>query len=143
MHSLTYYKKKTTEKQQQIFENFQDMKRNAKKLAPIAAVSVTAALTAGVLGWYLADSRPLPADIRAAAPEVRAEAAPLDLNAATQEELEELPEIGPVLAERIMDWRAENGPFDGPEDVMAVPGVGPAVYEAIAPYIGAEQEDGS
>ena len=63
------------------------------------------------------------------------ETAVLDLNEAGLAELEALPGIGPVLAERILDWRGQNGPFDAPEDVMDVPGIGPAKYEAIAPYL--------
>lgn len=59
----------------------------------------------------------------------------LDINAATAEELEELPSIGPVLARRILDWREENGPFAGREDVLAVSGIGEATYETIRPYI--------
>jgi comEA protein len=59
----------------------------------------------------------------------------LDLNIASEDELESLPGIGPVLAQRILDWRAENGPFRSPEDIMSVRGIGQATYEKIAPYI--------
>lgn len=59
----------------------------------------------------------------------------LDLNEATARELEELPGIGPVLAERILDWRAENGPFSDPDELMDVSGIGPAIYAGVAPYI--------
>ena len=59
----------------------------------------------------------------------------LDLNQATLEELDELPGIGPVLAQRILDAREENGPFASREDVLAVPGIGQATYEAIEPFI--------
>lgn len=55
----------------------------------------------------------------------------LDLNRATAEELESLPGIGPILAQRIL----ESGPFNGPEDVLAVPGIGEATYEKFSPYI--------
>lgn len=48
----------------------------------------------------------------------------IDLNAATQAELETLPRIGPALAQRILDWREENGRFRSVEDLMAVPGIG-------------------
>jgi len=47
-----------------------------------------------------------------------------DLNAATQEDLETLPRIGPALAQRILDWREENGRFRAVEDLLAVPGIG-------------------
>lgn len=52
---------------------------------------------------------------------------PLDLNAATQEELETLPGIGPVLAERIMEYR----PYLHVEEILDVPGIGPATFEKL------------
>lgn len=55
----------------------------------------------------------------------------LNLNEATAEELKSLPGIGPVLAQRIL----ESGPFTGPEDVLAVPGIGEATYEKFRFYI--------
>lgn len=48
----------------------------------------------------------------------------IDLNAATQADLETLPRIGPALAQRILDWREENGRFRAVEDLLAVPGIG-------------------
>lgn len=59
----------------------------------------------------------------------------LDMNAAGTQELEELPGIGPALAERIVDHRAEHGPFAGPEALMDVPGIGPATWEDIRPFV--------
>src|SRR5690606_15479306 len=48
----------------------------------------------------------------------------IDLNTATQADLEMLPRIGPALAQRILDWREENGRFRAVEDLLAVPGIG-------------------
>ena len=59
----------------------------------------------------------------------------LNINTATQEELEALPGIGAVLAGRIIARREESGSFADKDDLLAVSGVGEAVYEIIAPYI--------
>jgi competence protein ComEA len=48
----------------------------------------------------------------------------LELNRATRAELEALPGIGPVLAERIDAWREANGPFVSVEQIMDVEGIG-------------------
>ena len=59
------------------------------------------------------------------APEPEPEEAPrLELNRATQAELETLPGIGQVLAERIIAWRSANGPFVSIEQIMDVEGIG-------------------
>ena len=49
---------------------------------------------------------------------------PLDLNTATAEELDLLPGIGEVLAGRIIQYREEYGPFQSPEDLLNVDGIG-------------------
>ncbi|HKT56419.1 MAG TPA: helix-hairpin-helix domain-containing protein [Microbacterium sp.] len=48
----------------------------------------------------------------------------VSLNTATQEQLEALPRIGPALAERILQWRTQNGRFTSVDDLLAVPGIG-------------------
>ena len=53
--------------------------------------------------------------------------APLDLNAATVADLDALPGIGPVLAQRILDWRAAHGRFSDVEELAEVSGIGPSV----------------
>jgi competence protein ComEA len=60
-----------------------------------------------------------------------AEGAPIDINTATTSELETLPRIGPTMAQRIVEYREANGPFQSIEDIQDVPGIGPATYEAI------------
>jgi competence protein ComEA len=50
----------------------------------------------------------------------------IDINTATATQLEELPGVGPVLAQRIVDVRSERGPFLAVEDLLDVPGIGEA-----------------
>jgi competence protein ComEA len=59
----------------------------------------------------------------------------VNLNTADAPTLESLPRVGPVLAERIIAWRTEHGPFARAEDLDAVPGIGPALLEAMLPLV--------
>jgi competence ComEA-like helix-hairpin-helix protein len=59
----------------------------------------------------------------------------LDINTASLAEIESLPRVGPVLGQRIIDWRDEHGPFVQASDIDAVPGIGPALLEGILPLI--------
>lgn len=63
------------------------------------------------------------------------EAGKLDLNAATQVELEALPGIGATLAGRIIEWRAANGRFGAVEDLAKVSGIGAATVERLRPRV--------
>ena len=49
---------------------------------------------------------------------------PININTATVAQLDLLPEIGPVLAQRIVDYRNEYGPFERVEDLLYVNGIG-------------------
>jgi competence protein ComEA len=53
------------------------------------------------------------------------------LATATLEQLDELPGVGPITAQRILDFRAEHGPFRSVDDLDAVPGIGPARIEQL------------
>ena len=57
---------------------------------------------------------------------------PVNLNRANAEQLEQLPGVGPVLAERIVADREANGPFASVEDLGRVQGVGDAIVGALA-----------
>jgi competence protein ComEA len=50
--------------------------------------------------------------------------APLDLNTATAEQLDALPGIGPVTAQKILDYRQAHGPFHSVAELEGVPGIG-------------------
>ncbi len=58
--------------------------------------------------------------------------AKVDLNRATAEELRQLPGIGPTLAARIVDYRAELGPFGHPAEISGVSGISEAAYSRMA-----------
>lgn len=62
-------------------------------------------------------------------------AGPLDLNAATLEQLEALPGVGPVLAQKILDWRTAHGRFSNVDELREVGGIGDKKYGDIAPKV--------
>jgi len=55
----------------------------------------------------------------------------VNLNTANQNQLEELPSVGPVLAQRIIAYRQTKGRFTSPRQLMEVSGVGPKKYESM------------
>ena len=59
----------------------------------------------------------------------------LNLNTTTQEELERLPGIGPVLAKRIIGYRYEKGGFDSIEEIKNVKGIGKKIFAEIKNYL--------
>ncbi|EQB62858.1 MAG: hypothetical protein RBG1_1C00001G0437 [candidate division Zixibacteria bacterium RBG-1] len=59
----------------------------------------------------------------------------VNLNSATQEELENLPSIGPVLAKRIIEYRNQKGGFKTIEEVKQVHGIGNKIFGKIKNYI--------
>ncbi len=57
--------------------------------------------------------------------------ATISINAADADELDELPGVGPVIAERIVQWRETNGPFSSIDELTEVSGIGPSMIEQI------------
>ncbi|MBW1980296.1 MAG: ComEA family DNA-binding protein [Deltaproteobacteria bacterium] len=53
----------------------------------------------------------------------------ININTATVEQLSTLKRIGPSYAQRIVEYRAAHGPFQKPEDIMQVKGIGMRTYE--------------
>jgi competence protein ComEA len=59
----------------------------------------------------------------------------LDLNNATAADLQALPGLGPVLAQRIIDYREQHGPFKKIYDLEQVSGIGPKKLEKLKPHL--------
>jgi competence protein ComEA len=64
----------------------------------------------------------------------------VNVNAADPSQLALLPRVGPAVAQRIVDFRKENGPFKSPEDLMLVQGIGEKTYQLIKPYVAVSGE---
>ncbi|MEE4312033.1 MAG: helix-hairpin-helix domain-containing protein [candidate division KSB1 bacterium] len=59
----------------------------------------------------------------------------LDLNQATKEEFEQLPHIGPVIAQRIIDYRKDVGRFNSVDELVKVKGIGIKTLNKVSPYL--------
>lgn len=68
-------------------------------------------------------------------PAAAAPSAPVNLNTATQAQIEALPGIGPKVAQRIIEYRQKNGQFKKIEDVMNVKGIGEKSFLKLKPYL--------
>jgi competence protein ComEA len=62
-------------------------------------------------------------------------AGPLDLNSATVNDLDALPGIGPVLAQRVVDWRTAHGGFTSVDQLRQISGLGGKKFDALAPLV--------
>lgn len=62
-------------------------------------------------------------------------ARPVNLNTATSEELQQVPGIGPVTAEKILKMRKSYGHFKSVDDLLAIRGIGPKRLEKMRKYL--------
>lgn len=61
--------------------------------------------------------------------------ATVSLNTATLEQLDTLPGVGPVTAQKILDWREQHGRFTAVSELQEIDGIGPKTYADIAPNV--------
>ena len=103
----------------------------ARRGADLAALNLAAPLVDGV--QVLVPARaPAGAPPQASSPSGdEGLSGPVSLSSATIEELDELPGVGPITAQKIVDYRTEHGPFASVEDLDAVPGIGPTRIEQL------------
>lgn len=98
----------------------------AKPKADLALVNLAAPLADGEQVVV-----PARVDARAAGSAPAAASGPVHLNTATLEQLDSLPGIGPVTAQKILDYRQKHGAFSSVDDLDAIPGIGPARLEQL------------
>lgn len=60
---------------------------------------------------------------------------PVNLNTGTLSDIESLPGVGPVLAQRILDWRSQHGRFSSVDELSEVSGIGEKMLENIRPHV--------
>ncbi|HEX9774670.1 MAG TPA: ComEA family DNA-binding protein [Actinomycetota bacterium] len=77
----------------------------------------------------------IPAKSRGSAPAGADEPGLVNINTASQADLESLPGIGPVLAQRIMDYREQHGGFRSVEDLKNVSGIGDKTFASLEPLV--------
>jgi competence protein ComEA len=98
--------------------------------ADLSAVNLAAPLVDG--SQVLVPARAPPVPSGASAPGGAGLAGgKVSLSTATLEQLDGLPGVGPVTAQKIVDWRTANGAFRSVDDLDAIPGIGPARIEQL------------
>ncbi len=98
--------------------------------ADLSAVNLAAPLVDGTQVVVPA-SAPTASGSTDVLPTASAVAAKVSLGSATAEQLDTLPGIGPVTAQKIIDWRTAHGPFRSVDALDDVPGIGPARIEQL------------
>lgn len=128
-------------------------------LAEKIVLSLTITFTLGVCGYFMVENLPTPnlaptianytihqefypeeeelppESAEETSPEEEAPTGPLDINTATLEELDALPNIGEQRAQDIIDYRTAQGNFNNIEEIMAVSGIGEGIFDNLKDLI--------
>lgn len=94
----------------------------------LASVNLARALVDGEQIVVAADGAPAQGEGAGAGPGV-------GLNSASASDFESLPGVGPVLAQRIVDWRTANGSFRSIDELGEVAGIGDSILEQLRPLV--------
>jgi competence protein ComEA len=103
----------------------------ATKRADLSLVNLAAPLSDGTQVVVPRRAPPVTAGSPQAGGDTAPASGPVHLNTATLEQLDELPGVGPVTAQKIIDYRDQHGAFSSVDDLDAIPGIGPARLEQL------------
>jgi comEA protein len=113
-----------------------------KKKILLPAVTATALLTGFLIGYTIIETVPSDSFVIVGRRETEIHTivsgednlGKIDINAASEVELTDLPGIGPALSRRIIEYREEHGPFRSVDELINISGIGPRVLERLEPY---------
>jgi competence protein ComEA len=103
----------------------------ATRRADLSLVNLAAPLSDGTQVVVPRRAPPALAGSAAGDGEATTASGPVHLNTATLEQLDELPGVGPVTAQKIIDYRQQHGAFSSVDDLDGIPGIGPARLEQL------------
>ena len=103
----------------------------ATRRADLSLVNLAAPVSDGTQVVVPRRAPPVAPGSTAGGADAAAPAGPIHLNTATVDQLDELPGVGPVTAQKIIDYREQHGAFSSVDDLDAIPGIGPARLEQL------------
>ena len=103
----------------------------ATRRADLSLVNLAAPVSDGTQVVVPRRAPPVPEGAVEGSPGAASTSGPVHLNTATIEQLDELPGVGPVTAQKIIDYREQHGAFSSVDDLDAIPGIGPARLEQL------------
>ncbi len=108
----------------------------ARRGVSLTGLNLARVLTDGE--QILVGAQPVPGAAASAAAGASAAPVPgqlVSLNTATLEQLDTLPGVGPVTAQKILDWRTQHGAFSSVDELLEVDGIGQKTLADLAPYV--------